>query len=130
MHRKRPGRHPRDPLGVTIRFECLRLDDFEEHLRGYLANPTSDPEHTTLEFSFPVTAAFMIPAREVRGTGDPNDKRTPVSYSLLKKTAVSVVDALHNIPDPKEVRDLIYWSSARLFMLRTSNATAAHDISK
>ena len=97
-------------------------------MREYLANPTHPAEHTTLEFSFPVTAAFLIPAREALGSGDPNDKKTPFSYSLFKKSAVSVVDALHNIPDPKEVsasfpsfvlRAVISRSSVRTYKLIT-----------
>ncbi len=82
-------------------------------MRDYLANPTHPAEHTTLEFTFPVTAAFLIPAREALGGGDPNDKKTPFSYSLFKKSAVSVVDALHNIPDPREVSSPISWFCAQ-----------------
>ncbi|ETI22485.1 hypothetical protein G647_06560 [Cladophialophora carrionii CBS 160.54] len=100
--RRKRGRHPKDPLGQTVRFQCSRLEDLEANLREYLANPVHPAEHTTLEFSFPVTAAFLIPAREALGTADPGDKMTPFTYSLFKKSAVSVVDALHNIPDPKE----------------------------
>ncbi|KAJ9607693.1 hypothetical protein H2200_007771 [Cladophialophora chaetospira] len=100
--RKKRGRHAKDPLAQTVQFQCLRSEDLESSLRDYLANPTHPAEHTTLEFVFPVTAAFMIPAREVLGGGDPNDKKTPFTYSLFKKSAVSVVDALHNMTDAKE----------------------------
>ena len=74
-------------------------------MRDYLANPIHPAEHTTLEFVFPVTAAFMIPAREIHakhGMGDPTGYKVPVVYSLVKKSAVSVVDSLYNMPDAKE----------------------------
>lgn len=102
INRKKRGRHAKDPRAQTVSFDCGRLEDLENSLRTYLANPTFPAECTTLEFTFPVTAAFMIPAREMLGEGDPTDKKTPFTYSLFKRSAVSVVDALHNISDPKE----------------------------
>jgi len=95
------GRHAKDPLGQSICFKCQRVEDMETTLREYLENPTGDAEHTTLEFSFPVTAAFMVPKRELIGPQN-SDKRTPYVYSVFNKTAVSVIDALHTIKDPKE----------------------------
>jgi hypothetical protein len=88
-----------------VYFQCSRLEDLETQLRDYLAAPIHPAEHTTLEFTFPVTAAFMIPAREIHakhGVGDPNGPKVPIVYSLFKKSAVSVVDTLYNIPDPKD----------------------------
>lgn len=95
------GRHAKDPLGQSICFKCQRVEDMETKLREYLDNPTGEAEHTTLEFSFPVTAAFMVPKREPIGPQTP-DKRIPYVYSAFNKTAVSVIDALHTIKDPKE----------------------------
>jgi hypothetical protein len=96
------GRHAKDPFGQVVRYDCGRLEDLASKFREYLDNPDRDEEHTTVEFHFPVTAAFMIPAREVLGKGDPENKNTPWVYSLFKKSAISVVDALHNISDVKE----------------------------
>ncbi|KIX08128.1 uncharacterized protein Z518_02784 [Rhinocladiella mackenziei CBS 650.93] len=95
------GRHAKDPLGQSVLFQCQRVEDLETKLRDYLANPTGDPEHTTLEFSFPVTAAFMVAAREAIPTKGPN-RKVPYLYSPFNKTAISVIDALHTIKDPKE----------------------------
>ncbi|EXJ58553.1 hypothetical protein A1O7_05980 [Cladophialophora yegresii CBS 114405] len=100
--RKKRGRHPKDPLGQTVRFQCSRLEDLEASLGEYLANPSHPAEHTTLEFTFPVTAAFLIPAGDPLGGDHPADKLTTFTFSLPEKSAVSVVDALYNIPDPKE----------------------------
>ncbi|KAG9783408.1 hypothetical protein ABEF93_004466 [Exophiala dermatitidis] len=98
---RRRGRQAKDPLGQSIFFKVQRAEDMEKQLREYLANPTGDPEHTTLEFSFPTTAAFMVSAREPIGSGAAGEK-TPYLYSAFNKTAVSVVDALHATTDPKE----------------------------
>ncbi|KAK7903139.1 hypothetical protein LTR67_001156 [Exophiala xenobiotica] len=95
------GRQAKDRLGQSIQFKCNRREDLEQQLRDYLANPTGDPAHTTLEFSFPVTAAFSVPVREPKGTR-PLHERTPYVYSLFNKTAVTVIDALQNIQDPRE----------------------------
>lgn len=95
------GRHAKDPLGQSISFKCQRIEDMETKLREYLDHPTGEPEHTTLEFSFPVTTAFMVPKREPIGPQTP-EKRIPYMYSAFNKTAVSVIDALHIIKDPKE----------------------------
>ncbi|KEF56336.1 uncharacterized protein A1O9_07917, partial [Exophiala aquamarina CBS 119918] len=95
------GRHAKDPLAQSICFKCQRVEDMELKLREYLDNPTGEAEHTTLEFSFPVTAAFMVPKREPIGPQTP-DRRVPYIYSAFNKTAVSVIDALHTIKDPKE----------------------------
>lgn len=95
------GRQAKDPLGQSIQFRCNRREDLEQQLRDYLAHPTGDPAHTTLEFSFPVTAAFSVPVREPKGNKPLHD-RTPYVYSLFNKTAVTVIDALQNIQDPRE----------------------------
>ncbi|KAI1617032.1 hypothetical protein EDD37DRAFT_604313 [Exophiala viscosa] len=99
--RRHRGRHAKDPLGQSIQYRCQGTNDFEEKLREYLSNPTSDPEHMTLEFLFPVTAAFMVPAREPKGNRPVHD-RTPYMYSAFNKTAISVADALQHSGDPKE----------------------------
>nr|OQU98421.1 hypothetical protein CLAIMM_04214 [Cladophialophora immunda] len=100
---RRPrGRHAKDPLAKSIVIKCSRLEDLEAQLKEYLADSTLDREHTTLEFDFPVTTAFMVAAREPLGKGDPGDKKTPYVYSPFNKTAITVVDALHTIQDPKE----------------------------
>lgn len=97
------GRHAKDPLGISVHFKCQRVEDMELKLREYLDNPTGEAEHTTLEFSFPITAAFMVPKREPIGTqAQTPHKRTPYTYSTFSKTAVSVIDALHTIQDPSE----------------------------
>ncbi|KIW95101.1 uncharacterized protein Z519_03685 [Cladophialophora bantiana CBS 173.52] len=100
---RRPrGRHAKDPLAKSIAIKCQRLEDLEAQLQEHLADPATDREHTTLEFDFPVTAAFMVAAREPLGKGDLGEKRTPYTYSLFNKTAITVIDALHTIEDPKE----------------------------
>ncbi|KAK4940662.1 hypothetical protein LTR10_019292 [Elasticomyces elasticus] len=99
--RRHRGRHAKDPLGQSIQYRCQGTNDFEEQLREYLTNPTGDAEHMTLEFSFPVTAAFMVPAREPKGNRPVHD-RTPYMYSAFNKTAISVADALQHNGDPKE----------------------------
>lgn len=99
--RRHRGRHAKDPLGQSIQYRCQGTNDFEQKLREYLTNPTGDAEHTTLEFSFPVTAAFMVSVREPKGN-KPVHERTPYMYSAFNKTAVSVVDALQHSGDPKE----------------------------
>ncbi|EXJ86063.1 hypothetical protein A1O1_06432 [Capronia coronata CBS 617.96] len=98
---RRRGRQAKDPLGQSVVFKVQRAEDLETKLREYLANPTGDPAHTTLEFSFPVTAAFMVSARESKTPSAP-DKNTPYMYSAFNKTAVSVIDALQTTQDPKE----------------------------
>ncbi|KAL6251354.1 hypothetical protein RBB50_001563 [Rhinocladiella similis] len=95
------GRQAKDPLGQTVQFKCNKVEDLEQQLRDYLANPTGDPAHTTLEFLFPVTAAFLIALREPKGNKPLHDK-TPYTYSHFNKTAVTVIDALQSIQDPKE----------------------------
>ncbi|KIW37935.1 uncharacterized protein PV06_09913 [Exophiala oligosperma] len=95
------GRQAKDPLGQTVQFKCNKVEDLEEQLRNYLANPTGEHAHTTLAFSFPVTTAFLIALREKKGNRPLHDK-TPYSYSHFNKTAVTVIDALQNIQDPKE----------------------------
>ncbi|KIW13276.1 hypothetical protein PV08_08463 [Exophiala spinifera] len=95
------GRQAKDPLGQTVQFKCNKVEDLEQQLRDYLASPTGDPAHTTLEFSFPVTAAFLVALREKKGNKPVHDK-TPYTYSHFNKTAVTVIDALQNIQDPKE----------------------------
>ncbi|KAH0844649.1 hypothetical protein FOPE_09349 [Fonsecaea pedrosoi] len=103
MRPRRPrGRHAKDPLAKSIMISCQRLEDLEAALKQQLADPAIDREHTTLEFDFPVTAAFMVAAREATNKGDLNDKKTPYIYSPFNKTAITVVDALHTIKDPKE----------------------------
>lgn len=98
---RRRGRQANDPLGQSITFTCQRVEDLESQLRDYLNNPTGDPEHTTLQFSFSLTTAFMISARETlvpASTG----KKAAYTYNAFKKTAVSAIDALSTNKDPKD----------------------------
>ncbi|KIX94473.1 uncharacterized protein Z520_09859 [Fonsecaea multimorphosa CBS 102226] len=100
---RRPrGRHAKDPLAKSIAIKCQRLEDFEAQLKEHLADSILDREHTTLEFAFPVSAAFMVAVREPTNGGDLTDRKTPYTYSPFNKTAITVVDALHNIQDPVE----------------------------
>ncbi|OAP60857.1 hypothetical protein AYL99_05859 [Fonsecaea erecta] len=100
--RRPPGRQVKDPLAKSISIQCQRLEDLEAQLKEHLADSAIDREHTTLEFSFPVTTAFMVAAREPLGKRDLSDPKTPYTYSPFNKTAVTVVDVLHSIQDPQE----------------------------
>jgi hypothetical protein len=62
----------------------------ESLLRDYLANPSSPAEHTTVEFSFPTSSAFMVYTGDYTGGSQP---RTNL-YGTLNRSALSVHAAL------------------------------------
>ena len=93
--RKR-GRIAKDPQGQTFLFHCRNAEDLETMLRDYLKDATSPPEHTTVEFHFPVSSAFMVyPPGHSHAIKDPLKR-------IFAKTALSVVDALQPTLNPKD----------------------------
>jgi len=95
------GRQAKDPLEQSIRFQCQGMEDFGTTLREYLENPTGDPAHTLLEFTFPISAAFMVLGGDSK-SGMAGEKGKTHLYGALNKTAVSVIDALAPTMDPRE----------------------------
>ena len=94
------GRQAKDPLAHNVRFQCSSMESMEAQLRDHIANPTGLAEHTTLEFIFPTSAAFMVSSGDHQGAKDAY-KAKPAHYQTLNRTAISVIDALSQI-DPKE----------------------------
>lgn len=94
--RRKRGRIAKDPLNQTFLFECRDADDLETSLRDFLKDTTSPPEHTTVEFRFPASAAFMVyPAGHSQAVKDPLQR-------IFSKKAVSVVEALQPTYNPKD----------------------------
>jgi len=95
------GRHAKDPHAEYVRFDCKDIDDLEANLAEYLSAPTAPAEHATIEFHFPVTAAFMVYTRDFKR--DPSTQWTPADVTdLVRRTAVSVVEVLQDTPNPKD----------------------------
>lgn len=95
------GRHAKDPHAEYVRFDCKDIDDLETNLAEYLSAPTAPAEHATIEFHFPVTAAFMVYTRDFKR--DPSTQWTPADVTdLVRRTAVSVVEVLQDTPNPKD----------------------------
>lgn len=95
------GRKARDPNAEIVRFDCKDVDDLEIYLREYLEAPTANPEHATIEFHFPVTAAFMVYTRDFKR--DPTTNWTSADVTdLMRKTAVSVYEVLQETQNPKD----------------------------
>jgi len=94
---RRPrGRAPRDPLGQTIRFDVQSLEDLQAKLRDYLKEPVAPAEHTTIEFVFPISSAFMVYSK-------PANKLHEVPlYGTLSKVAISVMEALRSTMESRE----------------------------
>lgn len=84
------GRQARDPLAQQVRLQANSGDDMENSLREYLANPTSPAEHTTVEFTFPTSAAFMVYTGDYSGGSQPKANL----YGTLNRSALSVEAAL------------------------------------
>jgi hypothetical protein len=94
--RRKRGRIARDPLNQTFLFECRDADDLETSLRDFLKDTTSPPEHTTVEFRFSASAAFMVyPAGHSQAIKDPLQR-------IFSKKAVSVIEALQPTYNPKD----------------------------
>ncbi|ETN41327.1 uncharacterized protein HMPREF1541_03262 [Cyphellophora europaea CBS 101466] len=91
------GRQARDPLAQYVRFQCTGVDQMETYLRDYLADPTSPAEHTTIEFSFPTSSAFLVYTGEYLGGSQPKANL----YGTLNRSALSVDAALAPV-DKKE----------------------------
>jgi hypothetical protein len=91
------GRQARDPLAQYVHYECSGADQMEAYLRDYLANPTSPAEHTTIEFTFPTSSAFMVYTGDYSGGSQPKTNL----YGTLNRSALSVHAALAP-PDLKE----------------------------
>lgn len=91
------GRQARDPLAQNVHYDCTGADQMEVLLREYLANPTSPAEHTTIEFAFPTSSAFMVYTGDYSGGSQPKTNL----YGTLNRSALSVHAALAP-PDPKE----------------------------
>ncbi|RMZ84446.1 hypothetical protein DV738_g645, partial [Chaetothyriales sp. CBS 135597] len=94
------GRQAKDPMGIEVRYQCASIENMEAQLQGWIANPTSPAEHTTLEFTFPTSAAFMITTSS-SSAGKDTGKANAAVFSPFSRTAVSVIDALSQV-DPKE----------------------------
>jgi len=95
------GRHAKDPHAEYIRFDCKDVDDLETNLAEYLLAPTAPAEHATIEFHFPVTAAFMVYTRDFKR--EAGAVWTPADVTdLVRRTAVSVVEVLQDTPNPKD----------------------------
>ena len=94
------GRQARDPLAQTVAYQITNLETMKTLLDEYLAAPTCPPEHTTIEFTFPTSAAFSVYTADFLGTKDAHKARGSL-FGQMNKTAISVVDALHQA-DPKE----------------------------
>ena len=94
------GRQARDPLAQSVSYPVTSLETMKEMLRDYLANPTGAAEHTTIEFTFPTSAAFMAYTADLMGLKEAHKARADV-YNTVKRTAISVIDAL-NQPDAKD----------------------------
>lgn len=94
------GRQARDPLAQSVTYEVTNLETMKEMLRDYLTTPTGPAEHTTVEFRFPTSAAFMAYTADLMGLREAHKARADV-YNTMKRTAISVIDAL-NQPDPKD----------------------------
>lgn len=94
------GRQAKDPHAEYVRFDCKDVDDLETNLREYLEAPTASAEHATLEFHWPVTAAFSVYTRDFKR--NPSTLWTPAEPGdLLRKTAVSVIEVLQPTDHPK-----------------------------
>jgi hypothetical protein len=94
------GRQVRDPLLQRVAFQVNTMESMKTQLRDYLTNPTCDPEHTTIEFTFPTSAAFMVYTADFIGGKDAHKARSNI-FNSLSRTAISVVDAL----SPGEPKD-------------------------
>ena len=95
------GRQARDPHAEYIRFDCKDVDELETYLAEYLQAPTAPAEHATIEFHFPVTAAFMVYTRDFKRTADTTWTAADVT-DIMRRTAVSVVEVLQPTENPKE----------------------------
>ncbi len=94
------GRQARDPLARSESYQVTNLETMKDMLHDYLANPTGPAEHTTVEFTFPTSAAFMAYTADLMGLKEAHKARADV-YNTMKRTAISVIDAL-NQTDPKD----------------------------
>jgi hypothetical protein len=94
------GRQARDPLAQVVQHQVINMEAMKQHLGDYLADPTYPAEHTTIEFTFPTSAAFMVYTADYLGSKDSHRARASI-LSKVNRTAISVIDAL-NQPDPKE----------------------------
>ncbi|RMZ77327.1 hypothetical protein DV737_g4405, partial [Chaetothyriales sp. CBS 132003] len=99
------GRQAKDPMGIDVRYQCTSMENMEAQLHDYLANPTGPPEHTTLEFSFPTSAAFMIstsgPTTTVKDVAKTN---SAAGFPSFSRTAVSILDALSQVDAKEQLR--------------------------
>jgi hypothetical protein len=94
--RRKRGRIAKDPLNQTFLYHCRSAEDLETMLRDHLKDATWPPEHTTVEFHFPVTSAFMVyPLGHSQAIKDPLKR-------IFSKSAVSVAEALQPTLNPKD----------------------------
>ncbi|KAL9624066.1 MAG: hypothetical protein Q9160_001588 [Pyrenula sp. 1 TL-2023] len=98
---KSRGRAPNDPNGKKIILRCQSVEDLENHLGHYLAEPSHPPAHTTLEFHYGMEAAFIVAKVHLKPHMSPSEaKNAPFS----EKTVVSVMNALSYNEDQKEMK--------------------------
>ncbi|KAK5937711.1 hypothetical protein PMZ80_009840 [Knufia obscura] len=95
------GRQAKDPHAEYVRFDCKDVDDLETNLAEYLSAPTAPAEHATIEFHFPVTAAFMVYTRDFKRDATTAWTAADVP-DLMRRTAVSVVEVLQETANPKD----------------------------
>src|SRR5277367_1890385 len=76
------GRAPGDPHARTVNFHCRNVDDLGTYLRDHRAtpNPEYPPEHTTVEFIFPISASFLV--SNPFGVTQPGPKLAEASKAL------------------------------------------------
>jgi len=104
------GRHPKDPLLQTAKFQCSSIEEFEVSLKFYLdGRPTETVEHSTCELTIWAGASFMVsmPRPDLATTnynnnGMPTMQAGPMPPVPAEKRSLSVLEALMPGTDPKE----------------------------
>ena len=102
------GRVSGDPHARILNSHCQNVEDLRTGLCNHLAspNPDSTPEHTTIDFIFPISAAFLVadPFASIR-TGS---KLAQAPQALIplhgtpNTTVISLMEAMTPMPDPKD----------------------------
>ena len=84
------GRQARDPLAQYVRVTANSADQMEDLLRDHIDNCETPAEHTTVEITFPTSAAFMVYTGDYSGGSQPKANL----YGTLNRSALSVDAAL------------------------------------
>ena len=102
------GRAPGDPHGRIVNFDCQNLEELTTSLQDHLASPNPDhqPEHTTVELIFPISAAFLVADPFSLARPGPKIAQAPQAlpslYGTPNSTVISVMEAMTPMPDPKD----------------------------